>query len=338
MVEAPDAIGTPSIHCLGRLLAPPLGLEPAVADALVWHAADGWSPLDRVEIERWMVDAPAGSHWLLSERPMERAGRWPERSDVRLTIWDPDRLAVWIGEAVLAGDLTARPAGFVEPRPDIDTASGRLADQEDPSNGSSDAAVPRDTVRITNAVESLSGARQRAASSDGSMDSDRQSLEAYRPVIELQRWLEQNGFGMLQSTPVLLPARIWEVSGILRGPEDSAERRWWRILEDPMAGQVSLFDQAERLPSVPRLNIIEEVRWLGRDAVRLRLPDLCEVRKHWPSDGSGGSRLLHWWRLDPSSCEMSPTRALLPGWLVHLPFDGRHLLHGLSGSLTPMPV
>jgi hypothetical protein len=149
----------------------------------------------------------------------------------------------------------------------------------------------------------------------------------------LKNWLEQNGFGVLKTTPVLIPARIWNVSGILRGPEDAAERRWWQVLEDPLSSEVSVFKDIEQLPSVPRLNVVETVEWIGRDAVRLKLPELLEVRKHWESSNSDGSRLLHWWRLDPSSCEMVASRALLPAWIIHIPTDGPHLLHGLTGQL-----
>jgi hypothetical protein len=344
LVAAPNAIGTPSIRCLGRLLVPPIGLvdEPAVADSLVWHAQDGWSPLDRVEIERWMVDAPVGSHWLLSEREVERVGRNPKRKDLELTIWNPKKLAAWVGEAVLAGDLSARPSGFVEPESTgISSSIERTFEEgERGASGFSESTMSESEFgaaelsnREAKLPDSMAGPRSRAAERLNLLGKNSEKIEAYRPTIQLKKWLEQNGFGVLKTTPVLIPARIWHVSGILRGPEDAAERRWWRVLEDPLSAEVSVFNGNEQLPSVPRLNIIEMVEWIGKDAVRLKLPELLEVRKHWESVDSGGSRLLHWWRLDPSSCEMTASRVLLPAWIVHIPTDGPHLLHGLTGQL-----
>jgi len=338
LVPADDAIGTARIRCLGRLLEPPIGMvdEPAVVDAHVWHAADGWSPLDRIEIERWMVDAPSGSHWLLSERAIERVGRMPERDDLRLTIWDPRRLAGWIGEAVLAGDLSASPTGFVEPDSQLKGTLMPESPQPESGNGFIQELHPSKSSAPTDLEHSnFSGTSLRSDSN--ASNSDGVPIEALRPTVDIDSWLERHGWGSIQTTPVLLPARIWHVSGILRGPEEAAERRWWRILEDPIAERVVRIDDAEILPSIPRLVVIDDVRWIGRDGVRLHLPGLCEVRRQWADDPASGSRLLHWWRLDPSSCEMRSSRSLLPAWIVKIPFEGPHLLHGLVGELFQAP-
>ena len=93
---------------LGVLSRPPAAQSSPtlIAGTHVWHAHDGWAPLDNLEIERWLVDAPVGKHWLLSERPLRLEQR-PTRANVDYDIWGPERFAQWLGNAVLNGDLNA---------------------------------------------------------------------------------------------------------------------------------------------------------------------------------------------------------------------------------------
>ena len=86
----------PGISLLGVLSNPPAtrsGPKLSIGTH-VWHAHDGWAPLDNLEIERWLVDTPSGAHWLLSERPL-RLEHKPSRSDVEYEVWGPDRFAQW---------------------------------------------------------------------------------------------------------------------------------------------------------------------------------------------------------------------------------------------------
>ena len=102
----PLAIGTPSIRPLGRISEPPIGLNngPARVHTTVWHVPDGWTILDRVELDRWIVDALSGQHWILSERPLSPNLRVPEKFGVDFEIWGPDKLSNWLGEAILSGE------------------------------------------------------------------------------------------------------------------------------------------------------------------------------------------------------------------------------------------
>ena len=110
----PLAIGTPSIRPLGRISEPPIGLNngPARLHTTVWHVPDGWTILDRVELDRWIVDALPGEHWILSERPLAPNLRRPEKSGVDFEIWSPDQLSNWLGEAILSGEIFARVSSF----------------------------------------------------------------------------------------------------------------------------------------------------------------------------------------------------------------------------------
>jgi len=63
---------TPGINCLGIIesISDSSAGCPVDVGTHVWHAQPGWAPIDRMELERWMVDAPDGSHWLVSERKL----------------------------------------------------------------------------------------------------------------------------------------------------------------------------------------------------------------------------------------------------------------------------
>ena len=98
---------TPGIVCLGELEILPESLRdvPVVLGAYVWHAQPGWAPIDRLELERWLVDAPSGCHWLVSERKLVEMRSPPRRDDIALILWGPKRISQWLGTAVLTGEL-----------------------------------------------------------------------------------------------------------------------------------------------------------------------------------------------------------------------------------------
>ena len=57
------------------------------------------------EFERWVVDAPRGRHWILSERklPEEYISILP--TGLEIVVWGPNDLSIWLGEAILSGEL-----------------------------------------------------------------------------------------------------------------------------------------------------------------------------------------------------------------------------------------
>jgi len=81
-------------------------------EIFVWHVPSDLLPLSEQEFERWRVDAPAGRHWILSEREIPPNSNSFRSSDV--VIWDPEEISTWIGRAVLSGELIARnPDGML---------------------------------------------------------------------------------------------------------------------------------------------------------------------------------------------------------------------------------
>ena len=57
------------------------------------------------EIERWLVDAPQGNHWFLSERNLTSQSELLLSKLDNIQFWDSPLFSSWIGKAVLNGDL-----------------------------------------------------------------------------------------------------------------------------------------------------------------------------------------------------------------------------------------
>jgi hypothetical protein len=251
-------------------------------------------------MERWLVDAPSGTHWLLSERPL-RLEQQPQRSDVEYDVWSPDRFAQWLGEAVLNGDLNA--------------------------------TIPQTTPPSVIEVEDV----ERTSPSPKQL-----GPSAIRPRVELESVLEKLTLTHAEPRPILLSARVWSVTGILRGPENAAERQWWELLEDPFTGEIDHLGAIETLDFIPNLERMEPQSWESESEIAPKLASLCEERRHYTvTESSGASQVqgsvLHWWKLDPSSAEMTPRLALLPAWQIRIPNRGMAIVHGLTGQLIPMP-
>ena len=278
----PPHVPCPGITLLGVLSRPPATqTTPTLSSGThVWHAHDGWAPLDNLEIERWLVDAPSGTHWLLSERPL-RLEQHPARNGIDYELWGPERFAQWLGNAILNGDLNANV-----PLPPIQLEDMQEIDHSKP-------------VQV------------------------KMGPIAIRPQTELDPVLEKLALNHAEHRPVLLSARVWTITGILRGPENSAERGWWEFIEDPFSGEIHNMKDQEKLDFIPNLDRMEPERWLEKSQIAPQLAQLCEERRHYVVTESSGTNqvqgsVLHWWKLDPSSAEMTSRLALLPAWQIRI--------------------
>ncbi|MBJ84775.1 MAG: hypothetical protein CMB52_04585 [Euryarchaeota archaeon] len=298
--SAPPHVPCPGITLLGVLSRPPVTQNgPKLSTGThVWHAHDGWAPLDNLEIERWLVDAPAGVHWMLSERPLRLEQR-PTQEGVDYEVWGPERFAQWLGNAILNGDLNATiPTSLIQ--------SSEITEAEH---------VKPVQVEL--------------------------GPTAFRPQVELQTVLEKLALTHAEHRPVLLSGRVWTITGILRGPENAAERGWWELVEDPYSGEILQLEGIEKLDFIPNLERMEPDSWPDESQVAPHLAKMCEERRHYVVTESSGTHqvqgsVLHWWKLDPSSAEMTPRLALLPAWQIRIPERGIALIHGLNGQLIPM--
>lgn len=288
---------TPGLTCLGILKEEPeVSGVPVGGGAHIWHAVTGWAPIDRMELERWLVDAPAGCHWLISERMLVGIDPLPSRDDVTFFLWSPKQLGEWLGAAVLSGELSLK-LGVQPTSETLESLAERSVKSELP---------PPDAV-------------------------------ALKPSFKLATWLADQGYEQLPVRPVLMEGRMWRVEGFLIGPEKSRERNRWTLLEDPFSGKVSRLDQVDSLPFIPQLEKISPSTWLTMDSLKSELSGVCEERRHWrvsqpTSDGSVSGSILHWWRIESDSAEMTHSPVFMPGWQVNFPNDGWLLVHGLTGE------
>ena len=106
--EASDVVETVGFRCLGVAEKIPELEEDAGSSVHVWHVPKAIIPVSVAEAERWLVDAPSGPHWILSEREFEDHAKEILSSKLKIELWNPDVLSRWIGEAVLRGDLEAK--------------------------------------------------------------------------------------------------------------------------------------------------------------------------------------------------------------------------------------
>ena len=296
------AIGTPSIRPLGRISEPPIGLNngPARMHTTVWHAPDGWTILDRVELDRWIVDALPGQHWILSERPLASNLRLPEKPGIDLEIWAPELLSNWLGEAILSGEIHAQVSNNI-------------------SEVGVDSISEVEEIRLESAW----------------FESIRNQLMTMAPTVDLETWIERNPIGSVRPTAVLVEARIWSVMGILRGPESNTERAWWGILESPLFDSFEVMDDPIFLGHRPDLRILPPTSWMEEALVLESIARVTESRKTYSPDALSSVRLQGTWTLDPSSTEIDAVPILVPAWIMEVPGSSTNILNAVNGKIHP---
>ncbi len=295
----PGLLGTASIRPLGRISEPPIGLRngPARLHTMIWHAPDGWTVLDRVELDRWIIDAPLGNHWLISERPLAKSLIPPERDGLQTEIWGPEELSSWIGEAVLSGEIKTS-LGF-----------------QDVENKS----VPQEVEEIR--LESAW------------FNTLQTEVATFQPTIDLEVWLERNPLKGVRPTAVLVEGRVWSVQGILRGPDDSTERSWWSVLEVPQFGSFRIIEDPVFLNHRPRLRILPSPGWMEEAIVRQNIERVTETRRPYSPREDVAVRIQGRWKLDPSSAEIEFGMVLIPAWVLESPSAKTDLLDATTGTL-----
>ena len=295
-VKLHPAEDSPQIHgfrCLGVAeRVPDLGEAPG-STVQVWHVPSDILPISSAEIERWSVDATGGRHWILSERPYDDAILDSLKS-MDVVIWGPERMARWIGDAVLAGELVAH-----------------LPASDDESS------METDHIKVSEPAVNRT---------------------ALRPVVDLDSWLIQRNWEDAETSPILLSARLWNVEGLLRGPEGDSEEGIWKVVEDPWSRSLYSHEPEEVLPHAPRLRVIEpsEEDWSDIRSLPEELLKLLDRRKKGDPDTEEGlvsSMMLEWWRLDPDTAVISAVPMVIPGWFIHPEGSAPQILHGRNGRL-----
>ena len=159
-----------------------------------------------------------------------------------------------------------------------------------------------------------------------------------KPAIEINSWSSQRGMEGFSSTPVLLMARLWSISGNLQGPNGEIESGEWTILEDPWSKTISPLNGPQSLQHAPVLRSIEPPvgNWITPERINEELAKVIGERRRGNSgrssvSGSVRSMLLQKWPLDPDSTTTSNSEIMIPGWLIHL--ETEMILHGRNGRL-----
>ena len=159
-----------------------------------------------------------------------------------------------------------------------------------------------------------------------------------KPSIEINAWSSQRGMAGFSSTPIILTARIWSVSGDLLGPDGDRESGEWSIIEDPWSQTVSLLQDSQNLQQAPVLRSFEPPvkNWVTSDRIFEEIAKVIGERRRGHSgerseSGTVRSMLLQNWPLDHGSTTLGSHAIFIPGWLINL--ETEMILHGRNGRL-----
>ncbi|MBS65646.1 MAG: hypothetical protein CMA93_04920 [Euryarchaeota archaeon] len=291
-----DAPHSHGFTCLGVAERVPEVSQDSTSQVFVWHVPDDLFPVTTSEVERWVVDAPSGKHWILSERDFD-SSLIPDSRSIEAVVWGPKRMASWIGESVLSGDL------------------GTFLNSNDESELETKAPFQK--------------------------QEEIHSQLTLKPLVELSNWLEQRGWDGVRTSPILLSARLWTITGNLIGPDGQAESGKWQIIEDPWAESFHIHDGEQILDKSPALRVIPPPSgWMAAiDGLPEKMLNLADQRRQGnpeTNDDEVSSIMLEWWRLDQSSAKGDYSQLTIPGWMVYPDGAEARLLHGRNGRVYGM--
>ena len=163
-------------------------------------------------------------------------------------------------------------------------------------------------------------------------------MQVLTSKIDIDSWSASRGIEAFSSSPILLEARLWRVSGDLQGPSGNSEKCEWTILEDPWSQRLSVILGSETMLKSPKIRSIAppNENWLSEDRLKIKIPEIVEERRRGDSgemsiSGTVRSMLLEQWVLDMQMALIEHHRIFIPGWLINLESD--KILHGRNGRL-----
>ena len=294
---------TPGINCLGIIesISDSSAGCPVDVGTHVWHAQPGWAPIDRMELERWMVDAPDGSHWFVSERRLIDLDRTTGPNRIGLVLWGSEELSNWLGQAILAGRIRLQ-LDETPLSPSIGGISNRAEKSKPPPP---DATAIKPKVKLTEWLSQRGYERLqvrpillegRSWHIDGHLLGPEGNKEKHRWTLledpfssQLSRMGDAEPLPFVPQLEQISPTS-WKTIEMVRSelPSVCEERRHWRVSQTAADGEVQ------------------------------------------------GS-ILHWWRIEEKVAEMTSSPILIPGWQVDFPGNGWMIVHGLSGEILNLP-
>lgn len=111
--------------------------------------------------------------------------------------------------------------------------------------------------------------------------------------------LESRGLDISMAKPVLIPARLHKVKGLLKGPETEEIESW--VLN---CGGFHILESVEVLVRPPMLN--QEILDIAEN------PDFSEILSQRRPHSEGMGDLLHWWKFDSKSQKIDNFEVLIP--------------------------
>ena len=264
-------------------------------EVYLWHVASDLLPLSKNEIERWIVDVPVGNHWVLSER--EVPSEIPKLENYEIVLWGPGMVSEWLGNAILRGDLVAKPP----------------QETNDPEKSPSIKEIKQSRpTTLRSKIDFSIWITQRGL--DGTNST---------PVLLEARLWEVEGnligpAGQNESHSWFLFEDPWSLNLELldesKSTQNTPELRIIKPEQTMWMAEERLLSEAER---------ILEVR-------RKEDPIIGDI------NGPVRSMLLRKWEFNSQTASFAPSPAYIPGWILHLP-DKSKILHGANGRLYDVP-
>jgi hypothetical protein len=157
------------------------------------------------------------------------------------------------------------------------------------------------------------------------------------PLIEINTWLDTESLSMLNTLPVLINAKLWDVSGVIFGPNSIKETKSWSFIEDPWSTKIYQFDNDDVLNDSPDLRKIDPVdgNWQTIESLKLKLKPLLDFRKKektFEANEKVKSIMLEWWRVDLETLSLESHHAQIPGWILIFEDGQKKILHSRNGK------
>lgn len=294
---SPGVVSSPGFSLLGVAERVPEFGEKGGNPVNVWHFESNLLPVSMAEFERWVVDAPRGRHWILSERklPEEYTSILPP--GLEIVVWGPNDMSVWLGEAILSGELkvTAQITN-------VDATHTANTDREGQNHDMVGSIKP--------IVEIESWLTQKGH--EGAL--------TYPILLNCIIWKVEGTIvspaGESENKKWMILEDPWASTiSIFDGFDNSFHSPSLRIIDPPPSRWKGTEQIKSLLPSIL---------------------DSRRQGKTEDADGSVRSIMLEWWRLDASSAIIFPRNIGIPAWLVKLEGREDTVLHGLNGRTYPI--
>ena len=132
--------------------------------------------------------------------------------------------------------------------------------------------------------------------------------------------LDSKGLDISMSKPVLIPARLHNVRGILKGPAEEEIQKW--ILN---CGGLHILQEFEILSRSPMLN---------HDSLPIdEKPDFSELLSERRPHSEGMGDLLHWWKFDSENEFVETYDVFVPAHKGQDAFGKKWIIDGVTSKL-----